>query len=95
MWVLVAIGIMWAASSIDYHSLLAQAPVLYVLSIVALLATFELGRTVFGSRRWISIPGTGFNFQNSEFVKLVIILLVARYLSLEPANGTRSGRVIC
>jgi len=34
---------------------------------------------VFGSRRWIRV--LGFNFQISEFVKLVIILVVARYLS--------------
>jgi len=81
VWVFVAIGIMWVASSIDYHTLLAQVPILYALSIVALLATFGFGKLVFGSRRWISIPGTGFNFQISEFVKLVIILVVARYLS--------------
>src|SRR4030095_7546345 len=77
VWVVVALGIMWVASSIDYHTLLGQAPIFYVLSIVALLATFQFGRLVFGPRRWISIPGTGFNFQISEFVKLVIILVVA------------------
>jgi rod shape determining protein RodA len=38
-----------------------------------------VGKLVFGSRRWIRI--FGFNFQISEFVKLVIILLVAKYLS--------------
>ena len=81
VWVAVAVGIMWAASSIDYHTLLAQVPVLYIAAIAALLATFEFGRMVFGSRRWITVPGTGFNFQISEFVKLVIILLVARYLA--------------
>ena len=36
---------------------------------------------VFHSRRWISIPGTGIQLQTSEFEKIVIILLVARYLS--------------
>ena len=81
VWVVVGLGIMWLAASIDYHTLLGQVPILYALAIVTLLATFEFGNLVFGSRRWISIPGTGFNFQISEFVKLVIILLVARYLS--------------
>jgi rod shape determining protein RodA len=81
LWVLVAVGMMWIASSIDYHTLLAQVPILYGLSLAALVATFAVGRQVFGSRRWIRVPGTGFNFQISEFVKLVIILLVARYLS--------------
>jgi rod shape determining protein RodA len=37
------------------------------------------GRLVFGSRRWIKVLGV--NLQVSEFVKLVIILVVARYVS--------------
>jgi rod shape determining protein RodA len=81
VWVLVGIGIMWVTSSIDYHTLLRRVPILYGVAIAALLATFGFGKLVFGSRRWITIPGTGFNFQITEFVKLVIILLVARYLS--------------
>lgn len=79
LYVVVAVGIMWVATSIDYHSLLAQVPILYGLSIVALIATLGLGKLVFGARRWIHV--LGFNFQISEFVKLVIILLVARCLS--------------
>src|SRR5277367_4819248 len=81
LWILIGIGIMWIVTSIDYHTLLGQVPILYVLSIVALLATFAVGDVVFHSRRWISIPGTGFTIQTSEFEKIVIILLVARYLS--------------
>jgi rod shape determining protein RodA len=38
-----------------------------------------VGTKVFGSRRWI--PILGFTFQISEFVKLVLILLVARFLT--------------
>jgi rod shape determining protein RodA len=54
---------------------------LYIGSTVALLGTFAIGEQVFGSRRWIPIPHTGINLQVSEFAKLVIILLVARYLT--------------
>src|SRR5262245_54903140 len=78
-WIAMAVGIMWVVTSIDYHTLLGQVPLLYGISIVALLATFVIGDKVFGARRWISL--LGFNFQVSEFVKLVIVLVVARYLS--------------
>jgi len=44
------------------------------------LGTMAVGATVWGSRRWIPLPG-GIHLQVSEFVKLVIILLVARYLT--------------
>lgn len=75
----IAVGLMWVVTSIDYHTLLAQVPILYALSIVALIATLALGKLVFGARRWIHVGGV--TFQISEFVKLVIILLVARCLS--------------
>ena len=54
---------------------------LYAASVTALLGTALLGNTVFGSKRWIPIPGLGVRLQVSEFVKLVIILLIARYLT--------------
>jgi rod shape determining protein RodA len=65
---------------IDYHRLLENAPIFYVASLVTLVIVLVMGRQVFGSRRWVPLPG-GFTFQVSEFVKLVVILLTARYLS--------------
>jgi rod shape determining protein RodA len=79
IWIGVALGLMWVVTSIDYHTLLGQIPLLYTLSITALVGVLLVGRLVFGSRRWIRILGV--NLQVSEFVKLVIILVVARYVS--------------
>jgi rod shape determining protein RodA len=70
---------MWVVTSIDYHTLLGQIPLLYSISVGSLIAVLLLGRLVFGSRRWIKVLGV--NLQVSEFVKLVIILVVARYVS--------------
>src|SRR5262249_17400892 len=70
----------WAISRVDYHSLLAQVPLMYGACLALLVVTFVVGVKVFGSRRWIPLFG-GVHFQISEFAKLVIILLVARYLS--------------
>ena len=79
MWIGLGLGVMWLAASVDYHTVLGQVPILYTVAVTALLVTVTLGSRVFGSRRWISFLGV--NFQISEFVKLVIILMVARYLS--------------
>jgi rod shape determining protein RodA len=57
-----------------------HVPLLYIASIGALLFTYLFGAAFFGSRRWIPVAG-GLHIQVSEFVKLVIILLVARYLT--------------
>jgi rod shape determining protein RodA len=87
VWIMIGLGIMWLLTSVDYHTLLGQVPILYTLSIVALLATFAVGDIVFHSRRWITVPGTSVQLQTSEFEKIVIILLVARYLSELKGDG--------
>lgn len=71
---------MWLISRVDYHTLLGQVPLLYGVSCILLVVVLLVGTKVFGSRRWIPLFG-GFHFQVSEFAKLVIILLVARYLT--------------
>jgi rod shape determining protein RodA len=72
--------LMWVVLAIDYHTFMHHVPLMYVLSLLALLGTYLLGASVWGSKRWIPLPG-GVHLQVSEFVKLVIILLVARYLT--------------
>ncbi|HUO31506.1 MAG TPA: rod shape-determining protein RodA [Bryobacteraceae bacterium] len=72
--------LMWLTVLLDYHKMMQHVFVTYALSVAALLGVLLVGRTVFGGRRWIALPG-GFHLQVSEFVKLVIILLVARFLS--------------
>jgi len=79
IWIGIALALMWVVTSIDYHTLLGQIPLLYTLSVTALIGVLLAGRLVFGSRRWIKVLGV--NLQVSEFVKLVIILVVARYVS--------------
>jgi rod shape determining protein RodA len=71
--------VMWITTFVDYHEMLQHVHWMYVLSVIGLLGTLIIGRQAFGSRRWIPLVG-GFHFQVSEFVKLVIILLVTRFL---------------
>ncbi len=79
IYIVIALGLMWAVASIDYHTLLAQTPLLYGASVAILLVTLLLGKHAHGAARWITLGH--FNFQASEFVKLMIVLVVARYLS--------------
>lgn len=70
----------YVISSFDYHTLLGQVPLMYGVSVITLAGVLVAGKTVFGGRRWIPLFG-GFHLQVSEFVKIVIVLLVARYLT--------------
>ena len=79
IWILAGFVAMWITTLIDYHTLLGQVPILYGLSVTTLIATYVLGMSAFGSRRWIGT--TSYHLQVSEFVKLVVVLLVARYMT--------------
>jgi len=70
---------MFVLSKIDYHQLLDLSPWFYGIFVVALVAVRLVGHKAFGSRRWIGIGPV--QFQPSEWVKLVLILVVARYFS--------------
>ena len=80
IFVLGGLVLMWITLAVDYHSLLHYVPTMYIGSVVALLVTYLIGERAYGSRRWIPL-GAGFHLEVSEFIKLVIILLVARYLA--------------
>ena len=70
--------LMFLISLIDYHRLIDIVHWAYGISIVALLAVLAFGTKVLGGRRWIKFPG-GIHFQPSEWVKLVLIVAIARY----------------
>lgn len=80
IWVVGGVLLMWVVMTVDYHTLLSNVWVLYGLSVLALIAVFIVGVTVFGARRWIALPG-GFQLQVSEYVKIVIVLLMARFMT--------------
>ena len=70
---------MFVLSKIDYHHLLDISPWAYGIFVVSLVAVKLVGHKALGARRWIGIGPV--QFQPSEWVKLVLILVVARYFS--------------
>lgn len=79
IWVASGLVMMWVVSAIDYHALLSRVFYLYAGAIVLLITTALVGGRVFGSTRWIKAGP--FTFQTSEFVKIVLILLIAKVLA--------------
>ena len=80
MWIGLGVIGMFVISRIDYHTLLDQAPVLYMVGIATLLIVLVIGQSRFGAKRWVSLGG-GPNLQVSELMKLIIIIVLARYFS--------------
>jgi len=81
-------GIMAAAVAvIDYRHYERLGYVLYAVGIVLLLLVFILGKDIRGSSRWINIGS--FGFQPSEFMKLFLIIALAKYLHDDPRADER------
>jgi rod shape determining protein RodA len=74
-----AIGLvlMFIISLIDYHRLIDIVHWAYGIGILSLIAVALLGTRVLGGKRWISFHGM--HFQPSEWIKLILIVAVARY----------------
>ena len=78
LWLIGGFSAMFVLSLIDYHRLLEVIHWIYGFCVASLVAVLAVGTKVLGARRWIKLPG-GIHFQPSEWVKLVLILAVARY----------------
>ncbi|QNI32490.1 rod shape-determining protein RodA [Alloacidobacterium dinghuense] len=78
LWLIGGLVAMFVFSVIDYHFLFDFIHWIYGFCVVSLVAVLAVGTKVLGARRWIKLPG-GIHFQPSEWVKLVLIVAVARY----------------
>src|ERR1044071_6383268 len=76
------LAVMLTVRLINYQVLLENPHWFYIASVVSLLAVTFFGKKYLGAKRWIQLPG-GQHFQPSEWVKLVLILMLAKYFSGE------------
>src|SRR4051794_27497245 len=72
---------------IDYRHYERLGYLLYGVGIIFLVLVFILGKDIRGSSRWIAIGS--FGFQPSEFMKLFLIIALAKYLHDDPRTEER------
>jgi rod shape determining protein RodA len=71
---------MFLMSFVNYQKMLDGVHWMYIASIASLMTVMIFGQKYLGARRWIKMPGGG-HFQPSEWVKLILILAVAKYFA--------------
>lgn len=76
---LVGVSLCLFVSRLDYRFLAQGSLGLYFGLLAALLFVLAVGESEFGSKRWIDIGGQ--RVQPSEIGKLIVILVLAKYLS--------------
>jgi rod shape determining protein RodA len=78
---LVGLGLGAMTMAFDYRQLRAYAPIVYIGSILGLVAVLSpLGSSVNGAHAWILLPG-GFSVQPSEFAKVALVVGLAMLLA--------------
>jgi len=85
-----------AAAMVDYRSLQAYAPLVYLASCAGLVAVLSpLGTTINGAHSWIVLGG-GFQLQPAEFAKVALVVGMALLLAEHRDRETtpRGGDVV-
>ena len=79
-WIAGGLALMFLVSLLNYQALLDQIHWLYIGSLASLMIVLIFGQRYLGAKRWVKLP-LGVHFQPSEWVKLVLILAVAKYFA--------------
>jgi len=79
-WILGGVGAMFLVSLLNYQALLEKVHWFYIVSLASLISVLLFGQKYLGARRWIKMP-FNVHFQPSEWVKLILILAVAKYFA--------------
>lgn len=90
IWAALGIAVMIVAMAVPFRNYESAAVLFYIVGIV-LLAVTLFQSPAKGTSRWIVIGG--FNLQPSEFMKVALIFLIARFLA-EKKNDPNKIRVI-
>lgn len=88
IWAAIGLTLFFVAASIDYHWLRTLAVPIYLAVLGLLLLTMVAGRNLFGAQ--MSVTVAGLDFQFSEVSKVLMIAVLAAYLS---GRRERIGRL--
>ena len=86
IWVGISLGIMIVVMFIDYKILIKLSPILYGISILALIAVL-FTEPVNGARSWFNIGNGLFSFQPGDMSNIFIILFLAYVISIIQRKG--------
>ncbi len=84
LWIFLGLVLFLIISNLNYRRLWDWTYFLYSLALIFLFLVFIIGVVRLGAQRWLKIAW--FNFQPSEFAKLIIVIFLSRYFSRKSVN---------
>ncbi|MCE5300248.1 MAG: rod shape-determining protein RodA [Spirochaetia bacterium] len=91
IWYALGFIFMMIFANINYNNLLAVANWLYVLFMLLLILVLVMGQTSLGAQRWLKLAG--FQFQPSEFMKIVVALALIRFILVSQRDPFSWGNI--
>lgn len=91
VWAVVSLIAFIAALWLDYDAMRDVAYLVYGVGLGVLVFVLMFGRPIRGAQRWVEIGG--YQFQPSEFMKIAVVLALARYLMYRNNYRTLTGLV--
>ena len=85
VWYVIGMVIMLFFANTNYNSLINVSNYLYVIFLILLVLVMFMGQTTLGATRWLRIGG--FQFQPSEFMKIIVPLSMIRFLLVSNRDG--------
>ncbi|HEU4394066.1 MAG TPA: rod shape-determining protein RodA [Planctomycetota bacterium] len=77
---------------VPYRVVLDRAYLVFAASLLLLLAVFAIGKSVKGAQRWIDLGPA--SLQPSEFAKIALVVVLARYIRFREDQKTLRGLAI-
>ena len=90
VWLAIGFAVLSGSLFINYQRLRSLSPWIYGLILLLLAVVLVAGKEVHGSKRWLEIAG--FQFQPSEFMKVIIVIQLAGYFSSQEITSFPSIR---
>ena len=84
LWAVIGLALFTLMSCLNYRRLWEWTYFLYIIALLFLLLVFLLGAVRLGAQRWLKVAW--FNFQPSEFAKIIILIFLCRYFSGKSVN---------
>ncbi len=81
IWIAIGFTVFFCMSFIHYHYLIKWAYIIYGINLLSLVAVELVGRSFGGAQRWLDFGW--FSYQPAETAKLVLIIVLARILSIK------------
>ena len=92
IWATIGLTLFFVASSVDYHWLRTLAAPIYLVVLGLLTLTMLIGTNLFGAQ--MSVTVAGLDFQFSEVSKVLMIAVLAAYLSGRRERIGRLGTIL-